>query len=95
MGFHHYLSKINVNEYLKTMESPEFKERLRNTCMRIKSFCEERKYYVKSYIDTYEKVLKEVELKEREAEREEAERNKEKVQRDKEKLHFADSDQEL
>lgn len=30
--------------------------------MKIKLACEERKFYVKSYLDSYEKVLKELEI---------------------------------
>lgn len=32
--------------------------------MKIKATGEERKFYIKSYLDSYDKVLKEIEIKE-------------------------------
>jgi hypothetical protein len=65
MTFYAHLGKIAVFDQIRGIEVPELKERIRNIYLKIKGCGEERKFYIKSYLDSYEKIQREVDLKER------------------------------
>lgn len=60
MNTHVYFGKVSTSELVRSIECPELKERMKNVYMKVKACGEERKFYIKSYIDSFEKVLKEL-----------------------------------
>lgn len=60
MSTHIYFGKVSVSDSIRSIECPELKERVKNIYMKVKACGEERKFYIKSYIDSFEKVLKDL-----------------------------------
>lgn len=56
--FYNFFSKFNPNDYSKYYEAPDLKEQTRNYGQKIRTLCDERKFYVGSNIDYYEKLQK-------------------------------------
>ncbi len=53
---YHYYSKTNINELLKNEPNPEIKDKVRPLYVKIKGICEERKPFVKSRLEYYERA---------------------------------------
>lgn len=53
---YHYYSKTNINELLKNEPNPEFKDKIKPLYLKIKGISEERKPFVKSRLDYYERA---------------------------------------
>ena len=58
------LSKLAAGDYVRSVENPDMKERVRNEVVRIRMESEDRKRFVESQLDYYEKKEKEIMEKE-------------------------------
>jgi hypothetical protein len=50
---HNYLARVSISDAIRTIECPELKERVKNVYLKVKACGEERKFYIKSYKDSY------------------------------------------
>ena len=65
MQMYNHFAKTNMLDRIRWVALPEVKERMRNVYMKIRGVAEERKFYIKSYLESYEKTLWELEAAER------------------------------
>ena len=65
MQMYNHFAKTNMLDQIRWVALPEVKERMRNVYMKIRGVAEERKFYIKSYLESYEKTLWELEAAER------------------------------
>lgn len=64
--FYNFFSKFNPNEYCKYYDAPDLKEQTRSYGQKIRTLCDERKFYVGSNIDYYEKLQKDELIRQKE-----------------------------
>lgn len=64
MNTHIYFGKVSIADSIRVIECPELRERYKSIYTKVKACGEERKFYIKSYLDSFEKALKELDEEE-------------------------------